>query len=102
MKLLSDTKPVDKDELAQRNLVARSARLRQNGGYISYSGFKMRKDYLEDESKGKLREEVQNKSPMGPMGQMDMFKQQVHIVVNHSALLDRHRRSIDWPAAMTK
>jgi hypothetical protein len=80
MKLLSDAKPVDKDEAVQRATIARSARLRANGGYISHAGFVMRRAFLgAGDGTGKLEADIANKNPMAsnPMAQMDMMKQQV-------------------------
>ena len=79
MRLLQDAKPADKDELAQRNTVARSARLRAHAGYLaSFSGFAMRKEYLGAPGSGKLAENLPVKNAAAnPMQQMDMMKQQV-------------------------
>ena len=78
IKLLTETKTMDKDEYIQRNLVTRSTRLRTNYGYISYSGFRSRQLYFSDINNGKLREDVKSKNAAAnPMGQMDMLKQQV-------------------------
>ncbi len=76
-RLLTEAKPMDAGEMAQRNTVARSQRLRASAGYISYAGFMMRKEWLGEEGTGKLQGDVVNKSAMGPMAQIDMFKQQV-------------------------
>jgi ER membrane protein complex subunit 3 len=79
MRLLSDTKPADRDEVVQRGMVQRSARLRANCGYISYPGFVMRKDFLSAEGFGKLTADLKPAAAAagGPMQQMDMMKTQV-------------------------
>lgn len=92
---------VDGNELKQKSLVARSQRLRTNGGYITPQGFAMRKEYLlggtmrelpkgvekdnqaevakYTKSVGRLREPIDPaaQAPPNPMGSMDMMKMQI-------------------------
>lgn len=49
MKIISSETRVDSTEMQQKNLVARSQRLRGNGGYITPVGFAMRKEYLSEQ-----------------------------------------------------
>lgn len=80
----ADGAGVDAEGVRQRGLVARSARLRANGQYISYGGWLSRREWLSGGSTGKLNDSsVKDKNPMagGPMAQMDMMKMQVRQAV---------------------
>ena len=75
MRLLQpEEQPVDDLGLRQRSVLSRAARLRAAGGSISFVGFMMRKAWLIDEHRGRLRDkDVADANPMAMMsggGQM--------------------------------
>lgn len=72
----SDVTP-DPTELTQRSVVARSQRLRTNGGYITGQGFAMRKDFLLGTTSGQLKDESVADKAANPLAQPDMMKQQL-------------------------
>ena len=66
--------PVEMTVLKQRSVLSRSARLRANGGLISYAGWKQRMDWLAHETKGKLLDKsVVDPNPMQAMSGMGMM-----------------------------
>lgn len=74
MQLISSRPEPSREELEQKGVVARSARLRSYYGYISPQGFHARKEYLLQEKTGKLQAEVQDSNPMMQSNPMTMFE----------------------------
>ncbi len=82
--LITSDREMDAKETGQRNLLARSQRLRANGGYISHTGFTMRKHYLANSDSdekgptvGKLKQEV----PAGGQPPMNQATEGMMIMV---------------------
>lgn len=72
----SDVTP-DATELRQKGVVARSQRLRANGGFITGQGYQMRKDHLMQAANGQLNDGNIADKPPNPLAQPDMMKQQL-------------------------
>lgn len=68
----------DVDTLRQKNIVARSQRLRTNLNFISSAGAAMRKDALLDEKEGELmKKDIKSTAMPNPMAMMDGMKVQI-------------------------
>lgn len=66
--------PVDVAGLKQRAVLSRAARLRANGGLISFAGWKQRHDWLLHEQRGRLHDKsVVDPNPMQAMSGMGMM-----------------------------
>jgi ER membrane protein complex subunit 3 len=77
MRLMTSDAAPDVVELKQKGLVARSQRLRANGGFITGQGFAMRKDALLATTGGALGDASVVDKPPNPLAQPDMLKQQL-------------------------
>ena len=95
MRLATSDPTPDVAELKQKGVVARSQRLRANGGYITGQGFTMRKDHFlkADSGQGQLNDPAIADKPPNLMAQPDMMKQQ---------LLGMVRAQLDMSACYTE